>query len=114
MIRRSVEIHSLADPLRKRPSRVIREDFRDIKWLIDCGWAGWCQDLLTGEIYTAAGDTFAGAKELRAWLQSVPPWPPLTKDFEGHMTRDVPKRRPKRIYLKPVKLRKSRAKAVRR
>lgn len=45
-----------------------------IKWLEDCGWRGWTEDQLTGEITTSHGDTFKDAHEFRGWL-SEQRWP---------------------------------------
>lgn len=55
----------------------------DRKWLSDCGWCGWLEDLLTGEVVTHHGDAFASVTELRGWLESLPKWPRV---------RNVPKK----------------------
>lgn len=47
----------------------------DLQWLYDCGWHGWVVDEFTGKIHTHHGDEFGSAKELRAWLESLPTWP---------------------------------------
>jgi hypothetical protein len=37
-----------------------------IEWLEQCGWAGWLEDQLTGEIVVDNGDTFRDVGALKS------------------------------------------------
>lgn len=50
---------------------------RDIEWLRSCGWAGWLEDQITGEVVTSHGEVFTSASGLRTRLEKLPGWPRL-------------------------------------
>lgn len=60
-----------------------------IEWIEDGVWSGWVEDLETGKVTTAEGDTFQDVGELKRLLSQLPYWP--RPDRTGQ--RRIPKKR---------------------